>query len=46
VIEVESKVSWGVLTETFADDGTRDPKPVFEKIKVGYAIKRSDVVAR
>jgi hypothetical protein len=46
VIEVESNVSWGVLTETFSDDGTRDPKPVFEKIKVGYAIKRSDVVAR
>lgn len=46
VIEVESNVSWGVLTDTLTDDGARDPKPVFEKIKVGYAIKRSDAVAR
>jgi TolB-like protein len=46
VVEVESNVSWGVVTETFTEDGTRDPKPVFERIKVGYAVKRTDAIAR
>jgi TolB-like protein len=46
VIEVESSVAWGVVTDTFTDDGARDPKPVFEKIKVGYAVKRSDLPAQ
>lgn len=46
VIEVESNVSWGVVTDTFGDDGARDPKPVFERIKVGYAVKRADLPAR
>jgi TolB-like protein len=46
MVEVESNVSWGVVTETFTDEGMRDPKPSLERIKVGYAIKRTDAVAR
>jgi TolB-like protein len=46
VVEVESNVSWGVVTETFSDEGARDLKPVFERIQVGYAVKRADAAPR
>jgi TolB-like protein len=46
VVEVESSVSWGLVIETFTDEGTRDIKPVMERIQVGFAVKRTDVAPR
>jgi TolB-like protein len=46
VADVESNVSWGVVTETFKEDGVRDRKPDLNRIKVGYAIKKSGTLIR
>ncbi len=46
VADVEPNVSWGTIVETFNEDGIRDRKPDMNRIKVGYAIKKSGTVIR
>ena len=46
VAEVEPNVSWGTVIETFNEEGIRDRKPDVNRIKIGYAIKKSEAVTR
>ena len=46
VAEVEPNVSWGTVVETYNEEGIRDRKPEISRIKIGYAIRKSESVIR
>jgi len=40
IANVEPKLSWATVVETYDENGNRDPQPRFDRIKVNYAVKQ------
>ena len=40
VAEVEPKLSWTTVVDTYDENGSRDPQPRLDRIKVNYSVKQ------
>lgn len=40
IAQVEPKLSWATVVETYDDNGSADPQPKLDRIKVNYSVKQ------